>query len=85
VQIVARKGDLSISDYTGTTTLAQGQETTRDEKNKKKPAPGAAPAAGGGILNSPVAIGIGTGAIVGVTAWVLSKSDNPASPTNPNP
>ena len=83
VQIVARKGDLSISDYTGTTTLAQGQETTRDEKNKKKPAPGAAPAAGGGILHSPVAIGIGTGAIVGVTAWVLSKSDNPASPTNP--
>jgi hypothetical protein len=87
VQIVARKGELSISDDTGTTTLAQGQETTRDEKNKKskKREPGAVPAAGGGLLNNPVAVGIGAGAIVGVTAWVLSRSDNPASPTNPNP
>ena len=83
VRIVARKGDLTIRDDSGaTTTLAQGQETTRE--NKKKGG-GAAPAAGGGVLNNPVAIGIGAGAIVGVTAWVLSKSDNPASPTNPNP
>ena len=82
VQIVARKGGLSISDETGTTTLAQGQETTRDESQKKrKQTPGAAPAAGGGVLDSPVAIGIGAGAIIGVTAWVLSKSDDPESPS----
>jgi len=87
VQIVARKGDLTISDDSGTTTtLAQGQETTRQEsesekdKKRKKPAGGAAPAAGGGILDSPVAVGIGTGAIVGVTAWVLIRGDDPASP-----
>jgi hypothetical protein len=88
VQIAARKGDLFISDDTGTTTLAQGQETTRDEsaslkRRKKGQTPGAAPAAGGGLLDNPVAIGIGTGAIVGVTAWVLSRSDDPASPSIP--
>ena len=88
VRIVARKGDLIISDDSGaTTTLAQGQETTRQEsesekdKKRKKPAGGVVPAATGGILDSPVAIGIGAGAIVGVTAWVLIRDDDPASPS----
>ncbi|MHB8218120.1 MAG: FecR family protein [Candidatus Sulfotelmatobacter sp.] len=88
VQIAARKGDLTISDEKGTTTLAQGQQTTREEtqpeqdnKKKKKRAGAAAPAAGGGALNSPVAIGIGGAAILGVTTWVLIKSDDPASPS----
>ena len=86
VQIVARKGDLTIRDDSGaTTTLAQGQETTREEseskkEKKKKRAGGVAPAATGGALDSPVAIGIGTGVVVGLTAWVLIRSDDPASP-----
>jgi hypothetical protein len=93
VRIFARKGDLTISDGKDVVTLAQGQDTTRDEssgtndkdnkkKNKKRQS-GAVPAAGGGIMNSPIAIGIGAGAIIGVTTWVLVKSDNPASPTKP--
>jgi hypothetical protein len=92
VQIAARKGDLTISDDTGTTTtLAQGQQTTRDDsqsqnddkkkKKKKRRVAGAAPAAGGGILDSPWAIGIGGGAIVGATAWVLIRGDEPVSPS----
>jgi hypothetical protein len=96
VRIAARKGDLLVSDGKETLTLAQGQETTREESsdqsangkdNKKKNgkrATGAAPAAGGGILNSPLAVGIGTGAVIGVTTWVLVKNNNPASPSNPN-
>jgi hypothetical protein len=89
VRIAATKGDLLISDGQDTTTLPQGQETQRDESSdnsknkKKKAADGATPAAGGGILNSPIAIGIGAGAIIGVTAWVLTRSDNPASPSQP--
>jgi hypothetical protein len=89
VQIAARKGDLAISDDTGTTTLAQGQQTTRDEsqntedkKKKKKRGgaeAGAAPAAAGGIMDSPWAIGIAGGAIIGATAWVLSHDEQPAS------
>ena len=91
VKIAARKGDLNITDDNGTTTLAQGQETTRDEqsdqsdskKKNKKRGTGAAPAAGGGVLDSPLAIGIGGAVIVGVTAWVLIRNDNPVSPSEP--
>ena len=98
VKIAARKGDLTISDDTGTTTLAQGQETTRDEsqsqddsqakkgKKKKKgagPAAAAAPGAAGGVLNSPIAIGIAGGIALGGTAWVLSHGDDPVSPAKP--
>jgi hypothetical protein len=90
VRIAARRGDLTITDDDGTATLAQGEETTRDEqsdksekkKNKKRGA-GAAPAAGGGVLSSPLAIGIGAAAIGGITIWVLTKSDNPVSPAVP--
>jgi len=86
VRIMARKGDLTVSDDEGSTTLAQGQETTRDEeseknKKKKRAAGGVVPGAAGGALNSPVAIGIGTGVIVGAAAWAVIQSDDPASPS----
>ena len=91
VRIAARKGDLTVTDDNGTVTLAQGQETTRDEqsdqskdkKKDKKRGAGAAPAAGGGVLNSTIAIGVGAAAVGGITAWVLLHSDNPVSPATP--
>ena len=93
VRIVASKGDLAVTDGNGTVTLAQGQETTRDEqsdqgdnkdrKRDKRRSAGAVPAAGGGVLNSPIAIGVGAGVIVGVTTWVLLQSSNPVSPSTP--
>jgi hypothetical protein len=93
VRIAARKGDVSVSDGQETVTLTQGQETTRSEssgdtdksgkkKNQKRQI-GAVPAAGGGIMNSPWAIGIGAGAVGAVATWVLIKNDNPASPAKP--
>jgi len=92
VRIAAKKGDLLVSDGKETVTLAQGQETTRDEssdtsgKNKKKKGAGAAvPGAQGGILNSPWTIGIAGGAVVGLTTWVLLQDSNPASPAKPAP
>lgn len=93
VKIAATKGQLLISDGQQTTTLDQGQQTTRDEisdndqngkKKKKDREAGAAPAAGGGLLNSPIAVGVGIGAIAAISTWVLVKSDNPASPSKPN-
>jgi len=88
IKIVARKGDLTLIDADGTTTLPQGQETTRDEtqekgKKKRDRGAGAVPAAGGGILDSPVAIAIGAGAVGGLTAWVLLRNDEPLSPKAP--
>src|ERR1700722_19042408 len=89
VRIAARKGDLMIDDGSSVVTLAQGQGTTREEdkpdaktnskkKRSRKQVPGANPAAGGGLLSSPIAIGIGAGAVIGITTWVLVKNDNPA-------
>jgi len=87
VRIIARKGDLKLIDAHGTTTLAQGQETTRDETpekgRKRDRGAGAVPAAGGGILDSPYAIGIGAAAVGGLTAWVLLDDDDPISPHKP--
>ena len=92
VHIIDTKGDLNVTDDRGTTTLQQGQETTRDEtsdtdkdgkKKKHKEQSGAPAAATGGILSSPYAVGAGAAAIAGVATWVLIKNDNPASPTKP--
>jgi hypothetical protein len=95
VRIAARKGDLTVTDDNGTTTLAQGQDTTRDEqsdksdkdkdkdKKNKKRATGAAPAAGGGVLNSTTAVIVGAAAIGGVAIWVLTRDENPVSPSTP--
>jgi hypothetical protein len=98
VRIAANKGDLTITDENGTTTLPQGQQTTRDEqsdqstqssdtdkdkKKKKKQAAGAAPGATGGALSSPVAIGVGLAIVGGVGIWVLTRNDDPVSPSTP--
>jgi hypothetical protein len=86
VQIVARKGDVSISNGSQTSTLPQGQQTTRQEsenRNKKKRPGGAVPAAGGGVLDSPIAIGVGAAAVGGLVTWVLLQGDEPASPDRP--
>lgn len=97
VRIAALKGDLTVRDPNGTTTLTQGQQAVRDEgspqddsqgqtgdkKKGKKTSGGSVPAAGGGILNSPVAIGVGGGIVLGGAIWVLTKSDDPVSPSKP--
>jgi hypothetical protein len=87
VQIVARKGDLSISDGLETTTLSEGQQTTREaatqRTKRRRRAAGAYPAAGGGVLDNPVIVGIGGAAIGALTTWVLLQTSNPASPSVP--
>jgi len=87
VQIMARKGDVNINDGQETTTLAQGQQTTRDEtqetSNKKRKGGGAATAASGSILNSPIAIGAGAVVVGGVLTWVLLQGDDPLSNSKP--
>jgi hypothetical protein len=93
VQIAARKGDLTISDDTGTSTLAQGQQTTRDDsqaqsddkskKRKKEIAGAAAPGAAGAIFDSPIAVGIGGAIAIGGTIWALSRPDDAVSRVKP--
>jgi hypothetical protein len=95
VLIAARKGDLTISDESGTATLAQGEQTTRDDsasqkdqdqdkkKKKRKKGAAAAPAAAeGGAFNSPLAVGIGGAVILGGALWVFVQGgEQPTSPT----
>ena len=86
VKIIARKGDLTITDQEGSTTLPAGQETTRQEtqsKKRRRSGGGAVTAARGSILDSPAAIYAGTAIVGGVTAWVLLQGDDPASPDKP--
>jgi hypothetical protein len=87
-KIVARKGDLTVDDGKTSTTLAQGQETSRDQEPSQKSkdrrrAGGVVPGATGGILDSPYAIAAGAAAIGGLTTWVLLKGDDPVSPRDP--
>jgi hypothetical protein len=85
VKIIARKGDLTLTDVSGTTTLPQGQETARDEttasgkKKRDRGTGGAVPAAGGGILDSPPAIYTGIAAIGVLTGLALVEGDDPWS------
>jgi len=84
VQIVARKGDLNISDGSETTTLPQGQQTVRDSPTKRrKRRGGAAPAAGGGVLDSPWVWGTALAGLGGFEAWVILRGASPLSATTP--
>jgi hypothetical protein len=88
VHIAARKGDLTLTDASGTTTLAQGQETTREETSAKKKrdqgGAGAAPAAAGGVLDTALAVGIGAGVAAGLLVWALGiNSDDAVTPSMP--
>src|SRR5277367_2043298 len=81
VQIAANKGDVTVQDDKGTTTVAQGDQTTRDDttdtakKKKKRKQDGAQPAAGGGILSSSPAVFVGVGAVAGLGIWVDCRMD----------
>ena len=94
VQIAANKGDVSVQDDKGTTTVTQGQQTTVDDsadtekkkKRRRRGAGGPAAAASGGIMSSNAAVGVGLGAVGGVGIWLLLQDEKPVSPacrTNP--
>ncbi len=90
VQIVAEKGDLTVTDGQTTATLQQGQQTTVEDTNEagkkkhRKRGTGAAPAASGSIMNSTEAIMAGSGVVAGVTIWVLLQGGAPLSPSCPS-
>lgn len=82
IEVMARKGNLLLTDEAGnTTTLTEGTSTTRDADSNQSG--GAAPAAGGGVLDSPIVIGAGAAAIGGLLVWVLVQGSEPASKVMP--
>ncbi len=91
VQIAANKGDVTVQDDKGTTsTVAQGQQTTRDdtsnpEKKRKRhrKGTGAVPAAHGGIMSSAGVVYGGVAGVTGVGIWLLLQNPQPVSPSCP--
>ena len=84
VMILARKGDVSVQDESGSSTVSSGQQTTRYASFKdRQRGGGAAPAAGGGVLDSPIVIGIGGAAVGALVTWVLLQGGTPLSPSAP--
>lgn len=91
VQIAANKGDVTVQDDKGATTVSQGQETTREDttdaekkKKKRRRAAGAATAASGGIMSSTPAVIGGLAAVGGVGIWLILQNGAPVSPSCPS-
>jgi hypothetical protein len=87
VQVVAQKGDVTVSDGSNTSTVPQGQQTTVDsqenKKKKRRKVGGAVPAAGGSVLDSLIVIYGGAAAVGGLVTWVLLQGSSPVSATQP--
>jgi hypothetical protein len=82
VMVLAHKGDVSINQSGKTSNLAEGARLTRFASSDQKSG-GATPAAGGGVFDSPIVIGIGVAAVAGLVTWVLVQGSEPASATRP--
>ena len=88
VQIMAQKGDVTVSDGSNSSTLSQGQQTTvgnsmEKKKKKRRKGGGAVPASGGAVLDSPPVIYGGAAAVGGLLTWVLLQDSNPVSQVAP--
>ena len=80
VVITARKGDLLVADGAGTSTLLEGQRTSREgSSSRNRKDAGAAPAANGRLPGKPL-IWAGAGVIGAVETWVLLQGDDPLCP-----
>jgi hypothetical protein len=88
IQVLARKNDVVLQDDSGTSTLREGQQTTRRSRSNEcqaaRSGSGATPAAVGPITNS-TAVYVGGGAAAGaLSTWVLMQGDDPISPSDPS-
>jgi hypothetical protein len=96
VRVAARKKDVNIDSRPSRVRAAkqpstsdrvsvhEGEQKSREE-NCGAPVPQSGPiAAAGALLNSPLAVGAGLGAIGALTCWVLCRGRDPVSPSNFN-
>ena len=86
VQIIARKSGITLSCGANTSTIKEGQQVSRDDAANcglVDKAGGASPAAKGPILDSTWARDAGIAAGSGLLLWVLTKCEDPVSPSSP--
>ncbi len=86
VQIIARKSGITLSCGANTSTIKEGQQVSRDDAANcglVDKAGGASPAAKGPILDSTWARDAGIAGGGGLLLWVLTKCEDPVSPSSP--
>ncbi len=86
VQIIARKSGITVSCGANTSTVKEGQQVSRDDAANcglVDKAGGASAAAKGPILDSTWARDAGLAAGGGLLLWVLTKCEDPVSPSSP--
>ena len=87
VEIIARQGQVSVSCGGQTSTLAEGQQTTRDDSEicsrEARGGNAAHPIGGGGLLNSRIAMWAGAAAAGILALSALVDDDEPVSPYIP--
>ena len=83
IQIMARKGSISVSCGPNTSTIKEGQQISRDDAANcglvDKNGGGATAAAKGPILDSNVAQWSGVGAGGALLIWVLTRKEDPVA------
>lgn len=82
IHVVARKGDLTVSDASGSTQVNEGQETTRtDTQSKRKD--GAMAGGKGPLIPAVVYEAAAAGGVGAFIVYELSQDRTPASPIKP--
>jgi hypothetical protein len=82
VEIIARKGDVTVQAFGKTVTVPEAQEAHREDPCKAIATHHGAFAAASGP--SPYLIGTGASAVAGLITWVLIQGDDPLSPSKPS-
>ena len=86
VQIIARKSGITVRCGANTSTIKEGQQLSREDAANcglVDKTGGASPAAKGPILDSTWARDAGIAAGGGLLLWVLTKCEDPVSPSSP--
>jgi hypothetical protein len=81
VVIAARKGDLTVTDDQGTSTVTEGQQTTKTRRRKREA--GAAPAASGAPISSKTAAILAGAAGAAAVGGVLATTGSPKKCISP--
>lgn len=86
ITIIARKNDVTVACGSGSETVKEGHQLSREDADNcgliAKRA-GAPVAAKGALLTSNTVKWVAIGAGGGITAWSLAHSDDPVSPAKP--
>jgi hypothetical protein len=83
VQVAAYQGSVLLSQEGDTTVLSQGQQTTKEKKNKKK-AMGAVPGSSGAVSKKTAFILLGAAGSTAAVLAILKENSERSTPISPS-